>query len=128
MPEGKYRTLIDHLSDVIYTYFEEYRRQGIAEGLNPDSIVVVGNPIVDVLNRYYYERKDYYERLAGDAFFRSRGLVRGEYYLMTCHRRENVHILTSLGRILALVGSAKRRVYLAAGRRVQGAVPGLGLP
>src|SRR5438093_11843130 len=94
MPEEKYRTLIDHLSDVIYTYFEEYRRQGIAEGLNPDSIVVVGNPIVDVLNRYYYERKDYYERLAGDAFFRSRGLVRGENYLMTCHRRENVHILT----------------------------------
>ncbi len=128
MPEEKYRTLIDHLSDVIYTYFEEYRRQGIAEGLNPDSIVVVGNPIVDVLNRYYYERKDYYERLAGDAFFRSRGLVRGEYYLMTCHRRENVHILTSLRHILALVGSTKRRVYFAASYRTQKAIQEHGLP
>src|SRR2546422_1594152 len=119
MPEEKYRTLIDHLSDVIYTYFDEYRRQGINEGLNPDSIVVVGNPIVDVLNRYYYERQDYYERLANNAFFRRRGLVKGEYYLMTCHRRENVHILPSLRNILALIGSTPRRVYFTASYRTQ---------
>jgi UDP-N-acetylglucosamine 2-epimerase len=119
MPEEKYRTVIDHLSDVIYTYFDEYKRQGIDEGLNPDSIMVVGNPIVDVLNRYYYERQDYYERLASDAFFQARGLVKGEYYLMTCHRRENVHILRSLRNILALIGSTPRRVYLAASYRTQ---------
>jgi len=119
MPEEKYRTVVDHLSDVIYTYFDEYKRQGIDEGLNPESIVVVGNPIVDVLNRYYYERQGYYERLASDAFFRSRGLVKGEYYLMTCHRRENVHILSSLRRILDLVGSTPRRVYFAASYRTQ---------
>ena len=119
MPEEKYRTVIDHLSDVIYTYFDEYRRQGINEGLNPDSIVVVGNPIVDVLNRYYYERQDYYERLANNAFFRRRGLVKGEYYLMTCHRRENVHILPSLRNILALIGSTPRRVYFTASYRTQ---------
>jgi UDP-N-acetylglucosamine 2-epimerase (non-hydrolysing) len=119
MPEEKYRTVIDHLSDVIYTYFDEYKRQGIDEGLNPGSIVVVGNPIVDVLNRYYYERHDYYERFASDDFFRSRGLVKGEYYLMTCHRRENVHILPSLKRILDLVGATPRRVYFAASYRTQ---------
>src|SRR3954449_6352270 len=33
MPEEKYRTTIDHLSDVIYTYFDEYKAQGVAEGL-----------------------------------------------------------------------------------------------
>lgn len=119
MPEEKYRTVIDHLSDVIYTYFEEYKRQGVAEGLNPESIVVVGNPIVDVLNRYYFERQDYYERLADDRFFRERGLIRGEYYLMTCHRRENVHILSSLRNILALVGATRRRVYFTASYRTQ---------
>jgi len=119
MPEEKYRTLIDHLSDVIYTYFDEYKHQGIAEGLNPESIVVVGNPIVDVLNKYYYEKQDYYERLASDAFFGSRGIVKGEYYLMTCHRRENVHILPSLKNIFALTGSTKRRVYFAASYRTQ---------
>ena len=50
MPEEKYRTTIDHLSDVIYTYFDEYKEQGVAEGLNPRNIVVVQNLIVDVLN------------------------------------------------------------------------------
>lgn len=119
MPEEKYRTVIDHLSDVIYTYFEEYKRQGVAEGLNPESIIIVGNPIVDVLNRYYFKRQDYYERLADDRFFRERGLIRGEYYLMTCHRRENVHILSSLRNILALVGATRRLVYFTASYRTQ---------
>ena len=49
MPEEKYRTTIDHLADVIYTYFDEYKEQGVREGLNPANIVVVGNPIVDIL-------------------------------------------------------------------------------
>ncbi|MCZ6503166.1 MAG: UDP-N-acetylglucosamine 2-epimerase [Gammaproteobacteria bacterium] len=80
MPEEKYRTVIDHLSDVIYAYFEEYKDQGIAEGLNPDSIVVVGNPIVDVLNKYYYERKSYYDALAKGSFFNDRGIQRGEHF------------------------------------------------
>ena len=119
MPEEKYRGTIDHLSDVIYTYFEEYKQQGIAEGLNPDSIVLTTNPIVDVLNKYYFEKKVYYDRLADDEFFRSRGIERGEYYLMTCHRRENVHILQSLENILALLGATDREIYFAASYRTQ---------
>src|SRR4029077_8510598 len=49
MPEEKYRTTIDHLADVIYTYFDKYKAQGVREGLNPNNIVLVGNPIVDIL-------------------------------------------------------------------------------
>ena len=91
MPEEKYRGTIDHLADVIYTYFDEYKQQGVAEGLNPASIVVVQNLIVDVLEAYYYAKKAEYDAMASDAFFSDRGLERGDYYLMTCHRRENVH-------------------------------------
>src|SRR5207253_9517145 len=90
MPEEKYRTTIDHLADVIYTYFDEYKAQGVAEGLNPRSIVVVQNLIVDVLNKYYYDKKKYYDNLATDGFFRDRGLERGQHYLMPCHRPEHV--------------------------------------
>jgi len=119
MPEEKYRGTIDHLADVIYTYFDEYKQQGVAEGLNPASIVVVQNLIVDVLNEYYFARQDYYDRLATEEFFRRRGLVRGEYYLMTCHRRENVHSRLALGHILTLVGATSRRVYFTASYRTQ---------
>ena len=93
MPEEKCRTVIDHLSDVIYAYFPEYKQQGIDEGLNPESIVVTGNPIVDVLEEYYYKRKSRYDEIATDEFYRQRGITKGDYYLMTCHRRENVHDL-----------------------------------
>ena len=74
MPEEKYRTTIDHLADVIYTYFDEYKQQGIAEGLNPRNIVVVENLIVDVLNAYYFDRRDYFDNLASPEFFDRRGL------------------------------------------------------
>lgn len=119
MPEEKYRGTIDHLSDVIYTYFEEYKQQGIAEGLNPKSIVLVQNLIVDVLNAYYFEKKDFYEEIATDDYFAERGLESGQYYLMTCHRRENVHIRESFENILALLGATDRKIYFTASYRTQ---------
>ena len=42
MPEEKYRTISDDLADVIYTYEEEYKQKGVAQGLNPKNIVVTG--------------------------------------------------------------------------------------
>lgn len=119
MPEEKYRGLIDHLSDVIYTYFDEYKQQGIAEGLNPKSIVLVQNLIVDILNTYYFEKKDFYDQMATDDFFSSRGIKRGEYYLMTCHRRENVHIRESFENILDLLSKTERKIYFTASYRTQ---------
>ncbi len=119
MPEEKYRTIIDHVSDVIYAYLDEYKAQGVAEGLNPANIVVTGNPIVDVLEKYYFGRLSYYRTLASDTFFQDRTLERSQYYLMTCHRRENVHDHASLRSILELVGSAGRTVYFPASYRTR---------
>jgi UDP-N-acetylglucosamine 2-epimerase (non-hydrolysing) len=119
MPEEKYRGTIDHLSDVIYTYFEEYKKQGVAEGLNPKSIVLVQNLIVDVLNTYYFVNKDFYDHMASDNFFKQRGIERGEYYLMTCHRRENVHIRESFENILNLLDATDRKIFFAASYRTQ---------
>lgn len=127
MPEEKYRSVIDHLSDLIYTYYPEYKKQAVDEGLNPKNIVLVTNPIVDVLNKFYYEKADLYEKLASDEFFSSRGIERGEYYAMTCHRRENVHIEESFKAILDLIGSTKRKVYFPASYRTQGVLKERGL-
>jgi UDP-N-acetylglucosamine 2-epimerase (non-hydrolysing) len=119
MPEEKYRTLIDHLSDVIYAYLDEYKAQGVGEGLSPDRIVVTGNPIVDVLNRYYFGRLEHYQAIQSSGFFRERRIEPQRYYLMTCHRRENVHDPTSLRRILDLAAAAAYPVYFPASYRTQ---------
>ena len=127
MPEEKYRTTIDHLADVIYAYCDEYKAQGIREGLNPANIVVVGNPIVDVLEHYYFSRLSRYEAMMTDAFFADRGVRRGEYYLMTCHRRENVEQRGTLEAILRLVGEAPHPVYFPASYRTQQRLRDFGL-
>jgi UDP-N-acetylglucosamine 2-epimerase len=119
--------VIDHLADVIYTYYPEYKRQGVDEGINPKSIVVVTNPIVDVLQKHYFDRTDFYDRMATDDFFAARGIERGNYYVMTCHRRENVHIKASLEAILALAEAAPRKVYFPASYRTQKVLKELGL-
>lgn len=130
MPEEKYRSVIDHLSDVIYTYFPEYKQQGIDEGLNPDSIVLTTNLIVDILNRYYFDVKEKFERMATSAYFGERGIEKGEYYLMTCHRRENVHIRSSFEKVLELIGYTDRKIYFPASYRTQKVLKeyGLNLP
>jgi UDP-N-acetylglucosamine 2-epimerase (non-hydrolysing) len=119
MPEEKFRTLTDHLADVIYTYEEEYKDRGIAEGLNPKNIVVTGNPIVDILNEFYFKQKNKLEKISTSVFFDKRGITNNNYYLMTCHRRENVHINKSFDAILNLVSNAKLPVYFPASYRTQ---------
>jgi UDP-N-acetylglucosamine 2-epimerase len=127
MPEEKYRTVIDHLSDVIYTYFDEYKEQAIREGLNPRNITVIQNLIVDVLKYYYSDKRDEFDALATSTFFEERGLVRDEYYLMTCHRRENVEEPRPLRAVLDLIGQSPWPLYFPASYRTQDRIRDFGL-
>lgn len=119
MPEEKYRTIIDHAADVIYTYFPEYKEQGMREGLNPRNIVVIQNLIVDVLDHYYFQRLSEYEALATDEFFKERGLERHGFYLMTCHRRESVEDPRPLQAILDVIAESPWPIYFPASYRTQ---------
>jgi len=119
MPEEKYRGIIDHLSDIIYTYYPEYKKQGIDEGINPKAIVLVTNPIVDILQKYYFDKKDFFEKLSSDDFFKNRTIERKKYYVATWHRRENVHIESSVKSILELLSKAPLPVYMPTSYRTQ---------
>lgn len=120
MPEEKYRTTIDHLSDVIYAYVEEYKLQGIAEGIRPENIIVTGNPIVDVISEYFLSGRI---RLGADELSKLRNkfaLRDGEnFWVMTSHRRENVDSPAALSRILHLAKEVKAKVIFLAGYRTQ---------
>ena len=119
MPEEKYRTIIDHTSDRIYTYFPEYKEQGVREGLNPRNIVVIKNLIVDVLQHYFFDRKQEYDEYASDDFFAERQIKRDEFFLMTCHRRESVEEREPLSAILEMLESSPWPVYFPASYRTQ---------
>jgi UDP-N-acetylglucosamine 2-epimerase len=127
MPEEKYRTIIDHVSDVIYTYFDEYKEQGVREGLNPRNIVVIQNLIVDVLEHYFFARRAEYEEYAGDRFFGERGIERDRFYLMTCHRRESVESPAPLKAILDVIAQSPWPIYFPASYRTQRRLRDFGL-
>lgn len=119
MPEEKYRGIIDHLADIIYAYYPEYKEQGVNEGINPSGIVLVTNPIVDILKKHYYDKKDFFDNLASDEFFLDRGITKNNYYVATWHRRENVHIKESVLAILQLFEKAPKKIYFPASYRTQ---------
>lgn len=119
MPEEKFRTSIDHLADVIYAYLPEYKQQGVLEGLDPDSIQVTGNPIVDIIEQYFISGKVRLPENELEALFNQWGLEKGDYWVMTCHRRENVESKVALQNILALAEAASKKIIFAAGYRTQ---------
>ena len=119
MPEEKYRGIIDHLSDIIYTYYPEYEKQGIDEGINPKAIVTVTNPIVDILQKYYFQKINFFEELASENFFEKRRIDKKKYYVATWHRRENVHDEFSVKSILNLFSKAPYKVYMPLSYRTQ---------
>ena len=117
MPEEKCRTVIDNLSDVIYTYFPEYKLQGVLEGLAPNRIVVIQNLIVDVLNEYYYKHENEYDQIRNE--FLKNLKIGSEYYLATAHRRENVEDPIVLQTILDLFAMMESRLIFPASYRTQ---------
>ena len=101
MPEEKYRTVIDHLSDRIYAYLDNYKKQGLNEGISENIIKVTGNPIVDIIN----ENLEFFD--SGSKFLPKDvlNLIEKKFVLVTCHRRENILNLQSFENIMNLLNN-----------------------
>jgi UDP-N-acetylglucosamine 2-epimerase (non-hydrolysing) len=124
MPEEKYRKVTDHLSDLIFAYLPEYKEQGLAEGIPSENIEVCGNPIVDVLQTYFLNRKLRLSYSMFKSLIESKYGVKSDvpYALMTTHRRENVENESALRRIITLAGEYVGPVLFPAGYRTQKAI------
>ena len=128
MPEEKYRTVADHLSDYIYAYLPEYKDQGVAEGIPSENIIVNGNPIVDVIEEYFLSGKLRMETSEFQTLLKDKyGLIDSQFLVMTCHRRENVENVSALSNIFNLVSSSNIPVVFPAGYRTQKMIKHFGL-
>jgi UDP-N-acetylglucosamine 2-epimerase (non-hydrolysing) len=128
MPEEKYRTIADHLSDYIYAYLPEYKTQGVAEGIPEENIIVTGNPIVDVIEEYFLSGNLRMDQQTLTNLLKTKYKINGDTYLvMTCHRRENVENQHSLNKILNLVEHSPHAVIFPAGYRTQRMINEFGL-
>ena len=87
MPEEKYRTTIDHLSDRIYAYLDSYKQQGLNEGISENVINVTGNPIVDIIN----DNHEIFDTGGEHLDDKILNFIKNDNFtLATSHRRENI--------------------------------------
>jgi UDP-N-acetylglucosamine 2-epimerase (non-hydrolysing) len=94
MPEEINRCLTDHISDYLFAPTEESRHNLLAEGIDDSKIFVTGNTIVDAL----YQGLDVVNSKP-DALSKLNP-KKGEYFIVTAHRQENVDIKPKLKGIL----------------------------
>ena len=83
VPEEVNRRIIDHCSDVLMPYTQRSRANLIREGIAGERIYVTGNPILEVIEHYR-------PQIDASPALAKLDLSRGQYFLVTMHRAENV--------------------------------------
>ena len=93
VPEELNRKVLDHLSDINLVLTEHARRYLIAEGIRPETIIKTGSHMREVLDHYMPKI------LASDVMDRM-GLARGQFFIVSAHREENVDSKENLSDLL----------------------------
>lgn len=96
VPEEINRRIVDHTADVNLAYSQIARQYLLAEGLDPQLQIVTGSPMREVINRHYNPRNF-------DNVLDSLGVKRGEYFVISAHREENVDDPRRLGQLLDIL-------------------------
>lgn len=96
VPEEINRRVIDHIADFNLVYTEHARRHLISEGLPHRRIYLTGSPMFEVLNFYR-------PKIDSSAITHRLKLERGQYFVVSMHREENVDNPENLRRILLVL-------------------------
>jgi len=98
VPEELNRRLVDHIADFNLCYTEHARRHLLSEGLPHRRVYVTGSPMREVLNRYK-------PQIDASNILETLSLKKGEYFLASFHREENVDNPKHLAEIVAALKS-----------------------
>jgi UDP-N-acetylglucosamine 2-epimerase len=94
VPEELNRKIVDHLSDINMTITEHARRYLLSEGLPPERVMKIGSCMPEIFEKFR-------PQIDSSAALETLGLKRGEYFLVSTHREENVDRAERLGEIVA---------------------------
>ena len=98
VPEETNRRIVDHTADVNLTYSTIARDYLLREGLPPDMVIKTGSPMFEVLT-HYRPRID-----ASDVLSRL-GLTKGEYFIVSAHREENIESPRNFARLVDILNA-----------------------
>ncbi len=102
VPEESNRKVVDHLADINMPYSDIAREYLLREGLPPDRVIKTGSPMHEVLHHYLpkIDASDVLERLK---------LSAGQYFVVSCHREENVDADAKLDQLAQVLNTLARR-------------------
>lgn len=83
VPEETNRRIVDHIADINMPYSDIAREYLLREGIPPERIVKTGSPMAEVLAHYRTQIEN------SDVLTRC-NLERERYFIVSCHREENV--------------------------------------
>ena len=107
VPEETNRRLVDHVADVNLPYSDIAREYLLREGLPPDRIIKTGSPMFEVLGAYA-------DGIAASTVLDRLRLEPEGYFVVSCHREENVDDVTNLRAFVAVLTQLAARY----GRRI----------
>lgn len=105
VPEEINRRMIDSISDINLPYSDIAREYLLREGLPPDRIIKTGSPMFEVLQHYLPKIH------ASEVLLRLDLRPRG-FFLVSCHREENVDDPAQFEKFTALINALPARFAL----------------
>lgn len=123
VPEEINRKIVDHLSDINMPLSEHARKYLLAEGLRPETIIKTGSPMTEVLlyHKDEIEKNDVLEK---------EGLKKGEYFIVSTHREENVDSERNFSDLLvslsAIVEKYRKKVIVSTHPRTRKKLEAIG--
>ncbi len=96
VPEELNRKLIDHSSDINFTYTQIAKDYLVSEGISSDRVIKVGSPMNEIIreNKLAIDKSNILKKLK---------LKQNEFFLISFHREENVDNKANLTKFLDLL-------------------------
>lgn len=98
VPEEINRRIIDHIADFNLVYTENSRRHLLSEGLPHRHVYVTGSPMYEVLGQYM-------DKIKASTILETLGLRDKGYFIVSCHREENVDFPSNLRKIITFLNA-----------------------
>lgn len=105
VPEEINRKMVDHIADINLTYSDISREYLLREGLPPDRVIKTGSPMFEVLNHYL-------PKIRQSGILKELKLSAGEYFLVSCHREENVNSLRNFNHFVEILNGLSDAYHL----------------